>query len=200
MILISSFELVILMRALIFFLLLVVLVFVAQIVEIFIPPLDWMFNAHVYIVPVILFYGAMALPFPLMLALAFIAGFLWDAMTAQVLDAHVEISFGWTILLYAVLAAIMHGLKPLFSRGRWEVHCVLSGVCTSLILLSQYLMISFRRGSILFNREVWWQIGGPGLLAMLMAPLIFWSLHWLARLTNNPYLPQEDDFNEYAPR
>ncbi len=188
------------MRALIFFLLLVVLVFVAQIVEIFIPPLGWMFNAHVYIVPIIVFYGAMALPFPLMLALAFIAGFLWDAMTAQVLDAHVEISFGWTILLYAVLAAIMHGLKPLFSRGRWEVHCVLSGVCTSLILLSQYLMISFRRGSILFNREVWWQIGGPGLLAMLMAPLIFWSLHWLARLTNNPYLPQEDDFNEYAPR
>ena len=30
-----------------------------------------MYNAHIYIVPVIVFYGAMALPFPLMLALAF---------------------------------------------------------------------------------------------------------------------------------
>ncbi len=69
----------------IFFLVLVALVFVAQIAEIFIPPLEWMFNAHVYIVPVIVFYGAMALPLPLMLALAFIAGFLWDAMTVQVL-------------------------------------------------------------------------------------------------------------------
>jgi hypothetical protein len=184
--------------AMIFFLVLVVLVFVAQIVEIFIPPLDWMFNAHIYIVPVIVFYGAMALPFPLMLSLAFVAGFLWDAMTVQVLDAHVEISFGWSILLYAVLAAIMHGLKPLFNRGRWEVHCVLSGVCTALILLAQYLMISFRRGSLILDREVWWQIGGPGLLAMLMAPLLFWSLHWVARLTNNPYLAREEGFDDYA--
>jgi hypothetical protein len=184
----------------IFFLILVGLVFVAQIAEIFIPPLDWMFNAHVYIVPVIVFCGAMALPFPLMLCLAFVAGFLWDAMTVQVLDANVEISFGWSILLYAVFGAIMHGLKPLFVRGRWEVHCVLSGACTSLILLAQYLMISFRRGSILFNREVWWQIGGPGLLAMLMAPLVFWSLHWLSRLTSNPYLQEEKGFDEFTSR
>ncbi len=147
----SSF---VIFAAMIFFLVLVVLVFLAQIVEIFIPPLDWMFNAHVYIVPVIVFYGAMALPFPLMLSLAFVAGFLWDAMTVQLLDAHVEISFGWSILLYAVLAAIMHGLRPLFNRGRWEVHCVLSGVCTALILLAQYLMISFRRGSLILNHEV----------------------------------------------
>lgn len=182
----------------IFFLLLVVLVFLAQLVEIFIPPLAWMFNAHVYIVPVIVFYGAIALPFPLMLCLAFIAGFLWDAMTVQVLASNVEISFGWSILLYAVLAAIMHGLKPLFNRGRWEVHCVLSGVCTSLILLAQYLMISFRRGSLVFNREAWWQIGGPGLLAMLMAPLIFWSLHWVSRLTNSRYLQEQEGLDEFA--
>jgi len=182
----------------VFFLILVGLVFVGQIAEIFIPPLDWMFNAHIYIVPVIVFYGAMTLPFPLMLCLAFVAGFLWDAMTVQVLGANVEISFGWSILLYAVLAAIMHGLKPLFDRGRWEVHCVLSGVCTSLILLAQYLMISFRRGSIFFDREVWWQIGGPGLLAMFMAPLVFWSLHWLSRLTSNPYGQEEEGFDEFA--
>jgi hypothetical protein len=184
----------------IFFLVLVALVFVAQILETFIPPLEWMFNAHVYLVPAIVFYGAIALPFPLMLTLAFIAGFIWDAMTAQVLETRVEVSFGWSIMLYAVLAAIMHGLKPLFNRGRWEVHCILSGVGTSVILLAQYLMISFRRGSLIFNREVWWQIGGPGLLTMLMAPLIFWSLHWLSRLTNNPYSPGGTRFDEYAPR
>ena len=184
----------------ILFLILLVLVFVAQIVEIFLPPLDWMFGAHIYIVPVIVFYGAITLPFPLMLALAFFAGFLMDALTVQVLATRVEISFGWSILLYAVLAAIMHGLKPLFNRGRWEVHCVLSGVCTSLILLSQYLMISFRRGSLVFNREVWWQIGGPGLLAMLMAPLVFWSLHWITGLTNPTYATPSDRFDEYASR
>ncbi len=51
----------------IFFFILLVLVVIAQIAEFFIPPLDWMYHAHIYIVPVLVFYGAMALPFPLML-------------------------------------------------------------------------------------------------------------------------------------
>jgi hypothetical protein len=173
----------------IFFFILLLLVVIAQIAEFFIPPIQWMYDAHVYISPVIVFYGAMALPFPLMLALALFAGMLLDALTVQVIGARVEISMGWSILLYAVLAGIMHGLRPLFVRGRWEVHCILSGVCTSAIILAQYLMITFRRGSVFFSREVWWQIGGPGLMAMLMAPLIFWSLQWVARLTRYPYLP-----------
>lgn len=179
----------------IFFLLLLILTLVAQMVEFFIPPLDWMYNAHIYIVPVIVFYGAMALPFPLVLALAGFAGFLLDAATVQALGPRVEISVGWSILLYAVLAAIMHGLRPLFIRGRWEVHCIMSGLCTSTILLSQYLMIAFRRGSLVFTTEAWWQIGGPGVTAMLMAPLLFWILHVLARVTRNPYLPEAEAYH-----
>ncbi len=153
-----------------------------------------MYNAHIYIVPVIVFYGAMALPFPLMLALALFAGILLDALTVQVIGGKVEISMGWSILLYAVLAGIMHGLRPLFIRGRWEVHCILSGICTSAIILAQYLMITFRRGSIFFSREVWWQIGGPGLIAMLMAPLIFWILQWIARITRLSVSCRKDRF------
>ena len=132
----------------IFFVLLVVLTFLAQIAEFFIPPLDWMYNARIYIVPVIVFYGAMSLPFPAVMTLAFFAGFMLDALTVQVLGTRVEISPGWSILLYAVLAAIMHGLRPLFIRGRWEVHCIMSGVCTSSILLAQYLNLSSRSGSL----------------------------------------------------
>src|SRR5713226_1869173 len=84
----------------IFFFILLALVLVTQIAEFYIPPLDWMYNAHIYIVPVIVFYGAMALPFPLMLGLAFFAGVLLDALTVQVIGAKVEISLGWSILLY----------------------------------------------------------------------------------------------------
>ena len=178
----------------IFFAILVVLTFLGQIVEFFIPPLDWMYNARIYIVPVIVCYGAIALPFPAVMGLAFFAGFMLDALTVQVLGTRVEISPGWSILLYAVLAAIMHGLRPLFIRGRWEVHCIMSGLCTSAILLSQYLMITFRRGSLVFTREAWWQIGGPGVIAMIMAPLAFWILHTLARATRNPYLPEADGY------
>jgi hypothetical protein len=174
----------------IFFLILAILVVIAQIAEFYIPPLEWMYNAHIYIVPVLVFYGAMALPFPLMLALAFLAGVLLDALTVQVIGGKVEIAMGWSIILYGVLAVIMHGLRPLFIRGRWEVHCLLTGFCTSAIILAQYLMITFRRGSFFFSREVWWQVGGPGLIAMLMAPIVFWMLNWLARVTRYPYLPE----------
>jgi hypothetical protein len=178
----------------IFFFILLVFVLIAQIAEFFIPPLPMLYNAHIYIVPVIVFYGAMALPFPLMLALAFFAGVLLDALTVQVLGSRVEISLGWSILLYAVLAGIMHGLRPLFVRGRWEVHCILTGLCTSLIILAQYLMITFRRGTLIFSREVWWQIGTPGLIAMLMAPLVFWGFQWIGRVTAYPYLPEGERF------
>ena len=178
----------------IFFFLLVVLVLIAQIAEFFIPALPWLYNAHIYIVPVIVFYGAMALPFPLMLALALYAGLLHDALTVHVIGGKVEISAGSSILLYAVLAGIMHGLRPLFIRGRWEVHCILSGMCTSSIILAQYLMITFRRGSLVFTREIWWQIGGPGLLAMAIAPILFWFLHWLGRITAYPYLTERSRF------
>ena len=178
----------------IFFFLLLIFVLVAQIAEFFIPTLPWLYNAHVYIAPVIVFYGAVALPFPLMLTLAFYAGVLLDALTVQVIDSKVEISLGWSILLYAVLAGIIHGLRPLFIRGRWEVHCIMTGVCTSLILLAQYLMITFRRGSLFFSQEVWWQIAGPGLIAMFMAPIVFLFLQWIGRITRFEYLPERDRF------
>jgi hypothetical protein len=69
----------------------------------------------------------------------------------------------------------------------------MTGVCTSGILLSQYLMIAFRRGSLVFTREAWWQIGGPGVMAMLMAPLAFWFLHSLGRALAYPYLSESDN-------
>jgi len=178
----------------IFFFLLLFLVLVSQIAELFIPALPWLYNAHVYIVPVIVFYGAMALPFPLMLALAFYAGVLLDALTVQIIGDKVEVSAGSSILLYGVLAGVMHGLRPLFARGHWEVHCILSGIFTSLIVLAQYLMITFRRGSLVFTREIWWQIGAPGIIAMLVAPFVFWLLQWLGRMTAYPYSPERGRF------
>jgi hypothetical protein len=56
-------------------------------------------------------------------------------------------------------------------------------------------MITFRRGSVFFSPEVWWQIGGPGLIAMLISPIAFWILTWIARVTAYPYLPTTDRFD-----
>src|ERR1041384_7179311 len=112
----------------IFFFVLLLLVLIGQIAEFFIPALPWLYNAHVYIVPVIVFYGAMALPFPLMLSLALFAGVLLDALTVQVIGGKVEISTGSSILIYGVLAGIMHGLRPPFRGRRWGVRLVLRGL------------------------------------------------------------------------
>jgi len=75
------------------------------------------------LLPMVMFYGALALPLPGMLALAFVGGLMNDALNTQYSDGVVEIAAGWSIILYAALGTIMSGFRPLFQRGRWEIHC-----------------------------------------------------------------------------
>jgi hypothetical protein len=55
-------------------------------------------------------------------------------------------------------------------------------------------MITFRRGSFVFTREIWWQIAGPGLIAMAVAPILFWLLQWMGRMTAYSYGPERGRF------
>jgi hypothetical protein len=173
----------------IFFALLLIGMFAALVVQHFIGPLP-VIGARMLLLPIIMFYGALALPLPGMLALAFCGGLMWDALHVQSVDGNVEIAMGWSIVLYAALGALMGGFRPLFQRGRWEVHCLLSGVCTSIIVLSEYLMLTFRREPVVFvfNQDVWWRIGGAGLVAALLSPIFFFALNYLAFLVG--YDPQ----------
>jgi hypothetical protein len=174
-----------------FFLLLLVGMFLALVVQHFIGPLP-VIGARVLLMPIIMFYGALALPVPGMLALAFCGGLMWDALHVMSLEGNVEIAMGWSIVLYAALGALMGGFRPLFQRGRWEIHCLLSGVCTALIVLAEYLMITFRREPVVFvfNKDIWWRIGGAGLVAVLLSPFIFFALNYVAFLIG--YDPQPD--------
>jgi hypothetical protein len=192
-----------------FFLILLLSAFGALILQHFIPSLSFMYGARVVLLPLVFFYGALALPFSGMLALAFACGFMWDALTVQVIDVGmgptgarvVEIGIGWSIVLYAVLGALMSGFRPLFQRGRWEIHCLMSGMCTSLIVLAEFLMISVRRAALYnvpfeFSHDIWWRIGGPGLVALVLAPGIFFFLTGMAALVGyNPCaaVPPEEE-------
>ncbi len=183
----------------IFFLVLLGSLLLSLIGQQFIAPMEWLHGARVLLMPIVLFYGALAFPFWAMLILAFASGFMWDAMTAQIsfvrdfatglpVASNVEISLGWSIILYAALGSIMSGFRPLFQRGRWEIHCLLSGVCTSLIVLAEFLMITFRRGEPFFSNEVWWRVGGAGLMAILLSPVFFFLLNFVATLVGfNPH-------------
>ncbi len=57
---------------------------------------------------------------------------------------------------------------------------LLSGPLLAIFVLSEYLMITFRRGEFLFPKLIWWRIGGDGLAAMIVSPVVFLVLHWLA--------------------
>jgi len=177
----------------IFFFLLIAAMFVALVAQHFIGQLP-VVGARVLLMPIIMFYGALALPTPGMLVLAFCAGLMWDALHVQIIAGNVEIALGWSIVLYAALGALMGGFRPLFQRGRWEIHCLLSGVCTSMIVLAEYLMITFRRDPVVFvfNRDIWWRIGGAGLVAALLSPFFFFTLNYLAFLVGYDTQPTRE--------
>ena len=176
-----------------FFITLVAALFFSLVAQEFIPALPWLYGARVYLLPIVFFYSALAMPPAAMFVLAFISGFMWDAMTVQFVNGTVEISLGWSIILYAILGAIMSGFRPLFLRGRWEIHCLASGFFTAFILFAEFLMITFRRGDFIFPKLIWWRIGGAGLAAALVAPLVYFFLNGIASVLGYQMSPPEKD-------
>ena len=182
----------------IFFLILIICMFLSLVVQHFIGEVPQI-GARVMLMQIVLFYGALALPIWGMLALAVVGGLMWDALFTQWetlpgegVEGNVEIAMGWSIILYAALGAIMSGFRPLFQRGRWEIHCLLSGICTSAAVLAEYLMITIRRQPVtfIFDKEIWWRIGGAGMVAALLSPLFFFVLNYFAYLVG--YDPQPE--------
>ena len=140
------------------------------------------FGGHILLMPVLFFYGAAALPLWGMLALSIIAGVMWDSVIVQFVNNRQEIAFGWSVLLYAGLGAVMNGLRPLFQRGFWPVHCVVAGLLTSLSVLMEYLIITFRREPLilLFPKEIWLRILGSGIGVIAIALPVFFILNLVA--------------------
>jgi hypothetical protein len=174
-----------------FFLILLVAMFLALVVQHFIGPLPTI-GARVLLMPVVMFYGALALPNWGMLALSFAGGLMWDALHVQIVDGNVEIGLGWSIILYSVLGSLMSGFRPLFQRGRWEIHCLLSGLCCSFIVLAEYLMLTIRRQPMqfVFDQDIWWRIGGAGLVGLIISPFVFFTLNYIAYLVGYDTQPE----------
>ncbi|MFN0078382.1 MAG: hypothetical protein ACKVY0_18150 [Prosthecobacter sp.] len=182
----------------------IILLLLTFMVQEFIPGLEIAQFATLFLPAVFFFSASVAAPFAVMLLLAFITGFIWDARhlpgvvetLAGVEDvfgtgADSELGagshplpFGLSIVLFAMLGTLMQGIRPLFKRGRLELPVLMVGVATFLWLLSQYLIITFLRGSLQFPMGVWSKMITDTLLAMLAAPLIFLLLYSLARLSS----------------
>ncbi len=175
----------------IFFLILLASVFGSLVFQHFIAPLP-PFGVRILLMPLVVIYGSLALPLPGMLALTFCSGLMWDILNTQPTETGFEVAPGWSVILYASMGALMSGLRPLFQRGRWEVHCLMGGLCTAATVLAEYLMLSIRRQpvSFVFNELVWWRVAGSGVAAAVLAPVTFYFFNYIAGLVG--YDPLSD--------
>jgi cell shape-determining protein MreD len=175
-------------------------------VQEFIPPIEIANMATLFLPAVFFMCASVAVPFMMMLVLAFLTGVIWDARylppaAMDVLQQPESLSllgsssadtslgggnlaFGISILLFGLLGALMQGVRPLFKRGRLELPVLMVGAGTFFWLFAQYLLITFMRGSFNFPSGVWSKMVTDTLLGMLVAPLIFLALHWIARLSS----------------
>ena len=182
----------------IFVLLLFVLMALGFVVQDFIPAIDWAWHARIFAVPIIYFACAISLPFSVMLCFAFFTGFVWDALNhvavayPDIAHAALEVgavpggsggAFGFSIFLFALLGSLMHGIRPLFRRGRWELPILMTGAGTFLLLTLQYAFINFRRGGFSVPVEVWQHIAATSVLSMIVAPFAFLLINSLAKLS-----------------
>ena len=164
----------------------------------FIPAVDAAYHARILVVPVIFFACGLSVPYPLMLVLAFVTGFMWDAlnltpaMFPDVAAAAVEVgapppvsggTFGISIFFYALLGSLLHGIRPLFRRGRWELPLIMTSIGILLLLVLEYTWINFRRGGFTFPEEVWQHILATAMLSSVLVPLVFLFIYQMARLT-----------------
>jgi hypothetical protein len=182
----------------------IILLLLTFMVQEFIPGLEIAQFATLFLPAVFFFSASVAAPFSMMLLLAFITGFVWDARHLPgVLEslsgaedvfgtgADVELGagshplpFGLSIILFGMLGTLLQGIRPLFKRGRLELPVLMVGLAVFVWLISQYLIITFLRGSLQFPAGVWSKMITDSLLAMLAAPLIFLLLYSLARLSS----------------
>jgi cell shape-determining protein MreD len=149
---------------------LVVGVFLAFVLQAFIPPVDFLHGARVVLVPMIFLYAALVFPTWAMLLAALYTGLMTDLAYLHVVDGRVEIGLGFSIVFFVVTGLLANGFQPAFRRGHWWIHALLSAGVTAAFLAVQFAMISFRREGFVFNELVAWRILAPGLIAGVLAP------------------------------
>lgn len=157
-----------------------------------VPP--W--EARIFLMPLVFLYGALSFSTAGMLVLAFVGGVMWDLMHAQWVEDTIELGVGWSVMAYAVLGVVMSGMRPLFLRGRWEVHCIFSGIATSFLVLAEYIMISLRREPLRFEFTplIWGKVLGAGVVALALSPVVFAVLGYLSRLVGHKhYRPEKEE-------
>ena len=165
------------------------LILASFVVQEFIPTFDWAYSSRLLFVHAVFYTAAVAVPFPAMLVLALLTGFIWDAryhVPVYPPEAEVfiqsELPFGFSIFILGVMGALIQGIRPLFRRGRWELPILMIGLCTALGLLFECLILSFHRGDLELAPELWWKLLMTALFSALVSPFLLLLLGRVAKL------------------
>lgn len=167
-----------------------VLLLASFIAQEFVPIFAWAYYSRLLVVHAVFYSSAVSVPFPVMLILAVVSGFVWDCryhlpVTAAD-NAGVEVAelpFGFSILIFGLLGTFIQGVRPFFRQGRWELPVLMVGACTLVGLLFEYAMISFHRGGVVTSTEFWWKILMTSLYSVLLAPFLLLLFSRIASLT-----------------
>ncbi|MCB1099143.1 MAG: hypothetical protein KDN22_26465 [Verrucomicrobiae bacterium] len=179
----------------------------AFLIQEIVPSIPWAYDAVLCLVPVVFFSGAITVPYPVMLLLAFFVGFISDSRhviaeipvhelaeslssgnlahgVKSVTGTSGHLAFGYSIFLYGLLGSLMQGIRPLFRRGRWELPVLMTGVATFLLLFLTFLVMEFRSGDFAFPVTVWYYMLASSVLSMIVSPLMFLILYRLSKAAN----------------
>jgi len=152
---------------------LVVAAYLAVVVQDFLPSMPFFAGAHILLLPMVVCYALLWMPFPAALAFALYAGLIGDLASVHLDGDRVEIGLGWSMLYYVLIAAALHLPRRSWAVLRWETHCLVSAGATFFLLVGQYSMVCLRRGNFLFDGSAFAQLAGPALAALLLAPLLY---------------------------
>lgn len=147
----------------------------------FVPAFTGLYHSRILLVHLAFLCCAVTSGQPLMLLLAFIGGFLWDAQCT--LSPHPgdlaiytqpteSLRFGYSIPLLAAAGYLMQSIQPLLRQGKWLITTALIGLTLMLYLTLECGLISFIRGELEINRPTFLQILFTSLLTTPIAPLL----------------------------
>lgn len=167
------------------------LLLLSCLIQLFLPPISAWYEARILLLPLILLCGSVTVSTGIMLFLAFLGGFLWDAQQVCIIiegdpvvyhSAPDSLKFGYSIILYTLMGFLMQGIRPLFREGNWYVSAALTGVAIFLYLFVEFLLRRFIVGGIAFHDGTLRQIGATSVLTMCLSPFVFWTLFRVADL------------------
>lgn len=162
------------------------------------PVIGPLHGARLLIVPLVFLCCAVTVDLPVMLLLAFCAGFLWDAQAVVLPPAESAMAsvslpeslpFGSSMPLFALSGALMQGVQPLFRRGNWRISALLTGVVLLVHLAMEFAVLSFLRGGFHLPRATFLQMTSSAGITMLLSPLCFGLLFRIAAACDHPLHP-----------